>query len=433
MKHLNSIDRSNDKKSRYVIISIDALRSEDLNFLKTLPNFSNLINQGSVVKKVTSIYPSVTYPCHASIITGCYPNKHGIYNNYLFQPGNEKPDWFWFYKYIKRKTIIDIAKEKNMKVATLFWPVTGGIKLNYNLAEILPHGKYKSQTSVSLKYSSTLFMLKCFIKYGHNLKGISQPYLDNFTTDCALDVLKKGVDLSLIHLVDLDSMRHEFGTNSQESYEALKRHDERLGKILSLLKETNTLQDTTFFILGDHSFKDVEYMININCFLRDNNFINLSADGTLLDYTAYAHKCDGSCEIFIKDMGTKDRILSLFNKTTLNALGIKTAYTDNTLSNFNVGNNISIMLEAKDGFCFTSNFTSNLYVEKNDSSKCIAYHGYNPKQDDYKTLFIASGKGISTGIEIEHMNLVDIAPTFCKLINGTLDGIDGTCIDEMLI
>lgn len=331
MKHSISIDRSNDNKAKYIIISIDALRSEDLKFLKTLPNFSKLINHGSVVKKVTSIYPSVTYPCHASIITGCYPDKHGIYNNYLFQPGKDNPDWFWFYKYIKRKTIIDIAIEKNMKVATLFWPVTGGIKLKYNLAEILPHGKYKSQTSVSLKYSSTIFMLKCYLKYGHNLKGISQPYLDNFTTECALDVLKKGVDLSLIHLVDLDSMRHEFGTNSQESYDALKRHDVRLGQILSLLKEQNTLQDTTLFILGDHSFKDVDYMININSFLRDNNFIKLSSHGELLDYTAYAHKCDGSCEIFVKDSATKDRILNLLNKSTLNTLGIKTVYSDTVL------------------------------------------------------------------------------------------------------
>ncbi|WBW99339.1 alkaline phosphatase family protein [Oceanirhabdus sp. W0125-5] len=433
MKHLKSILKPYDKKSKYVIISIDALRSEDLEFLKTLPNFSKLINNGSVVKKVTSIYPSVTYPCHATILTGCYPNKHGIYNNYLFQPGTEKPDWFWFYNYIKRKTLIDVAKEKNMKIATLFWPVTGGCKIKYNLAEILPHGKYKSQASVSLKYSSTLFMLKCFIKHGHNLKGISQPYLDNFTTECALDVLKNDVDLSLIHLVDLDSMRHSFGTNSKESYEALKRHDERLGRILSLLKDKNTLEDTTFFILGDHSFKDVEYMININAFLRDNNFINLSPDGELIEYTAYAHKCDGSCEIFVKDTLTKNRLLSLFNKTTLNTLGIKNVYTDDSLNSFNVGNNISIMLEAKDGFYFTNNYKSNVYVEKNDPSKGVAHHGYNPKEDDYKTLFFASGKGISKGLEIEHMNLVDIAPTFCKLINERIEGMDGKSIDELLL
>ena len=66
--------KKNNKRSKYIIISIDALRSEDLDFLKTLTNFSKIIDNGSVVKKVTSIYPSVTYPCHASIITGCYPD-----------------------------------------------------------------------------------------------------------------------------------------------------------------------------------------------------------------------------------------------------------------------------------------------------------------------------------------------------------------------
>ena len=58
-------------EKRYVIvISFDAVSKEDLDFLSKLPNFSKLIKEGSLIKNVESIYPSLTYPTHATIVTG---------------------------------------------------------------------------------------------------------------------------------------------------------------------------------------------------------------------------------------------------------------------------------------------------------------------------------------------------------------------------
>ena len=52
-----------------VVISLDAVSSKDIEIMKELPNISKLMKEGSLIKNVETIYPSLTYPAHVSIIT----------------------------------------------------------------------------------------------------------------------------------------------------------------------------------------------------------------------------------------------------------------------------------------------------------------------------------------------------------------------------
>lgn len=98
-------------EKRYVIvISFDAVSKEDLDFLSKLPNFSKLIKEGSLIKNVESIYPSLTYPAHATIVTGKYPKNHGVINNTILDFNSYNPDWYWYRKYIYGDTIFDLAE-----------------------------------------------------------------------------------------------------------------------------------------------------------------------------------------------------------------------------------------------------------------------------------------------------------------------------------
>ena len=86
-------------KSEYVIvISFDAVSCEDLEVLSKLPNFSRVIKEGALIKNVESIYPSLTYPAHATIVTGKYPKNHGIINNTVRDFKSDNPEWYWYRK-----------------------------------------------------------------------------------------------------------------------------------------------------------------------------------------------------------------------------------------------------------------------------------------------------------------------------------------------
>ena len=74
-------------RKKLIVLSIDSLFDEDMELLKTLPNFKKILEQGSYVKGgMRSVYPSFTYPAHASIITGTWPMYHGIFHN---------ENWMW--------------------------------------------------------------------------------------------------------------------------------------------------------------------------------------------------------------------------------------------------------------------------------------------------------------------------------------------------
>lgn len=57
------------------VISLDGLSTLDFEYITSLPNFKNFIKEASYCKKVYSVYPTLTYPAHATIVTGKYPKE----------------------------------------------------------------------------------------------------------------------------------------------------------------------------------------------------------------------------------------------------------------------------------------------------------------------------------------------------------------------
>ena len=80
-------DITMENRQKLVVFSADAMVFEDMELMRTLPNFSRYFANASGVKRVRSIYPSVTYPAHATIASGLYPCHHGIVNNEVLCPG----------------------------------------------------------------------------------------------------------------------------------------------------------------------------------------------------------------------------------------------------------------------------------------------------------------------------------------------------------
>ena len=102
-----------------VIISLDAVGARDLAYLKTLPNFQKLRAQSGYCDHVESVYPSITYPAHTSIVTGKKPLHHGVVNNLQLQPGRKSPDWMWQKHFIHGKTLYEAAAEKGYVTASI--------------------------------------------------------------------------------------------------------------------------------------------------------------------------------------------------------------------------------------------------------------------------------------------------------------------------
>ncbi|MFC6324272.1 alkaline phosphatase family protein [Companilactobacillus baiquanensis] len=404
-----------------VIISLDSMGFRDINeHQNELPTLNKLVNGGTWVKSVTGIYPTLTYPSHTTIITGQYPSVHGIVNNTKIQPERRSPDWYWYQGDVRSTTLYDLARQKGLTTASFLWPVTAGSKINYNLAEIFPNRIWTNQVLVSLRASSPLFLLKMNHKYGKLRNGIKQPQLDEFITACAVDTIEnKKPNLTMVHLVDMDSMRHRYGVRSKEAMEALHRLDNHVSQLVEATKKAGTFSDTNFVILGDHYQINVDKMIHLNTLFARKGWLTTRKNQTFeYNWSVMAKSCDGSTYIYTRNFKHLDELKERIARVE----GIEHIYTQDEAIKRGADPACTFMIEAKAGYYFTDESNRPTIVEQVDPDtlgepdRYCGVHGYDPDKPGYQTTILFNGPAVNEGKTIEKADLVDEAPTFAKLL-----------------
>lgn len=427
-----------NSKKRLVMVSLDAVGTRDMDQLLTLPNFSKLVAEGAFCKNVTSVYPSLTYPAHATILTGRVPDHHGIVSNTKLQPNRDNPDWLYQRKYIHGVTLTDLAKKDGMRVASLLWPVTGGARIDYNLPEVMVTRKHQSQVLSCIVNGSPKYLLELNSKFGSMRKGIAQPELDDFVMASVRYTIEQyDPDMLLIHLTDTDTTRHNFGAVNAEVTASLQRHDERLGKLLSWLEETRPMEDTTLVVLGDHCQIDSHTVVYLNKYLADRGFIDIE-NGTIKDYRLISQSCDGSAYIYLNPVYRDDAKLLSRAADVLNEmkkderLGIEEIFSSEEAAGMGADSRCLAMVEGKRGYYFLNQFeTLTESAADTKNHKMLAIHGCLPTKEENHTFFVAAGRGVRKGARVENMNLTDEGPTIAHLMGWELPGADGRIVEEI--
>lgn len=416
------------KKTKHLIVlSLDGLSSAELRLVKEHNGFRELIQNGSYIENVETIYPSLTYPAHSTVVTGRYPKDHGIISNTLLQEGVENREWYWYRKYINGDTLYDAARRKGLKTASILWPVSAGAKINYNLPEVWATKKYESSVLKLLSSGSKAYMLDLQLRFGKLRQGIKQPYLDDFVTASTEYTIKtKKPNLMLVHLIDLDTQKHLYGVNSKEAKEALYRLGERIERVIKALKEAKIYDDTTIVAFGDHSQLNVNTKIKPNVLFLNNKLLKVDSKGNFKSAEAYFDSCDGSGYVYVKDKCNIEKVKSILQSYI--GKGIENVYTQEEAIEFGANSKCTFMLEASKGYWFNNSFTGS-YVEK--LSKVIGQHGYSPLKDNYTTVFMVAGNGIKKGVRIDKGHIINHAKTLAHILDVDIIGAKGEVIKEI--
>ena len=426
-------------KRRLVMLSLDAVGRRDMEFMMTLPNFSEVVKNGAFCDRVYSVYPSLTYPAHTAVVTGRMPNNSRIVSNTKLQPNRMDPDWLYKRKYIHGTTLPDEARKAGMSVAAFLWPVMGGLKADYNIPEVMVTRKFQNQIVSCLRNGTPGYLLEVNKLFGNIRHGIEQPALDDFIMACVKHTIEKyDPDMLMIHLTDADTTRHNFGATGKEVTDALLRHDKRIGELKEWLKASRPMDDTTFIVLGDHCQIDTHTIVYLNRYFADKGLIDIK-NGRITDYRVIAKGTDGSTYVYLNDKYRNDD--SLLEKVTdiLNEmagderLGIEKIYTNEEAAEMGADGSCLVMIEAKNGYYFLNNFdvlTESVKSTKNH--KMLASHGYLPTKEENITFFAAQGLGIKKGVHIDEMHIWDEGPTIAKLMGFNLGAVDGVVINDIL-
>lgn len=422
-------------KSKYcIIISYDAFSKDNWESAKRQPNLAQLIANGATTNRVKSVYPTLTYVIHSSYVTGVYPNKHGVFHNNPFQPFVPENDqaWHWFRSDINAPTVYEAARKKGLKTAGIVWPVSGKGAIDYNIPEIKAV-KNENQALKILKNGSKLFTLAMELKYGKVRQGIEQPYLDDFITLCAVDVIKnKKPNLLFMHLIDLDDTKHLLGTKGPHIEEVIERMDRRIGDIVKAVEMADILDETTFLIVGDHGQLDVQFKVYLNRLFFDNQLIY--EEHGELKWRAYVQGAGGAAYLHVKDGDDVARDLAvqiLAEAALIDQYGIEAIYGRNELDALHVDEKFTYMIEAKVGFSFEDDHTQEVVVDLHAAGKKYATHGYSPNKPDYTSNLILSGNAVKTGFEIGDVEVIDIGPTIAYILGLEFENVDGRALVEV--
>ena len=417
------------ERNRLIVLSLDAVGSMDLPYMNTLPHFRAFFKRAAGCGRVLSVYPSLTYPAHTSIVTGLYPARHGIVNNHKVQPEKRKPDWLWQRRYIRGTTLYDEARKHGLRVAALLWPVTGRAKIRYNLPEVWANQPWENQISVSMGNGSPLYQIDLYRRFGHMIRGVSQPRLDNFVQASLLYTIRRfKPDVTFAHFTDVDSNRHIFGASALCIQDALQRHDRRLGELLSLLDALGMEQKTNVVILGDHCQKDVSMALYPNYWFRKKGWLTVEK-GVVKSWRVLARECDGACYIYLKnrrDSELKEQVRRILEKWRQEpSSGLERFFEQPEIERMGANRDCTFMLEAKDGFFYQNESDEPFRQAGYGSGLHAGTHGYLPDKAGYQTIFFGVGPDFVPGARIGSMSLVDEGPILARLLGVNLGNTDG--------
>lgn len=413
------------------MISIDGLKGDDIAAADKLglkiPNLRNLIARGTRASGVRGIFPSVTYPSHTTLITGCYPAHHKILANGVFDPPTTQStgNWIWDYREIGVPTLLDAARAAGWTTAAVGWPVTVGAPADYLFPEVWQPDRFDRRL-VAMSAASKPRDLLAEVLTRYDL-GPSVRDDDKLTRIARYIVDQYKPRLMLVHLVDIDHAEHSKGPGSPEAMKAIEDSDRCVGEILESYKSAGLLDHTLVAIVSDHGFLPIEKQFNANVVLRNAGLIRFRdpKDKHAAEYDAAGWVAGGSCAILLRDpsdMGALERARAALRPYVGEGKPIRKMLERNEIEKAGSNPRAALMLDAGDGYTFGSRATG----EAETKSGMHGMHGQMPDRPGLAATLILAGPGVKAGELIPETRMVDIAPTVAELLGLRLEHPDGT-------
>ena len=432
------------EKNKLLVFMIDALCETDVAYMRTLKNFGWILENGALVREMLPVYPSFTYPCHVSIMTGCYPNKHGIPHNEQVKAGVHPVPWYSKRSMVKKKFFAEYAKEHGYSTCLINWPVSEGADVDINLPMCLPP-RYRGDNPRMFYEGSTSkeVLDRYFWKYGYLLCGcnkILNSSYDDFTNAVSPDIIRDygQPDVMFVKMCDLDTVRHKLGVDNDSAKLQLQKHDCELGVLMESIRRYGDFEHTNFIIMGDHGQTDVERVLNFNRVLQEKGLQKLDQNGHLESFDAYCHSTGGCGWIELgnpADEELRQRVYRvLLEAKNSGKYGLGYVFTkEEADERFHLTGPFDFIIEGEEPLSFGYDPAAPLFTKAapGDYKTAPGTHGGLPWRD-HRTTFFACGPAFKKGAVIEQACLVDEAPTMAKILGFEMEDIDGKCLDDIL-
>ncbi len=426
-----------------IVISMDALIYEDLVHLQDKPAFGYLLKNGALVERLRSIYPALTYPCHTTMVTGCFPAKHGILGNTAEMPGEPSLPWLFEHSAVKCPDFLDACHAAGLSTASVGWPVSGHHpSVDYLVGECWPltGGSLDDYRRAYLETGTPEELFLDAVEKHLPLRvGRKQPESSYFLTYVSAEIIRRyRPNVLMLHQGNVDSFRHKTGVFSPLVTEGVLQCEEMLGILIEATKEAGIFDDTTFVVTADHGHLDVVRTVHPNVLLSEHGLIKTDENHAVTHWDAWCYYAEMSARVVLRDPSDTalyQKVRAILDEAAASGLwGISRVYTrEETAKEEGLDGDFAFVIET-DG---STKFDEAWYGPGATPMALGAYsavhgsHGYHPDKGPRPSL-IACGPGIKKGARVAHAGIVDLAPTLSAIMGVSLPEADGHTITEIL-
>uniref|UniRef100_UPI0037E83A9F ectonucleotide pyrophosphatase/phosphodiesterase family member 1 n=1 Tax=Semicossyphus pulcher TaxID=241346 RepID=UPI0037E83A9F len=234
-----------------ILVSLDGFRAE---YLKDhgshVPVISKLRRTGTTTPHMRPVYPTKTFPNHYSIVTGLYPESHGIVDNKMYDVTQNtffslKTDEKFNPKWYQGEPVWLTAMRHKLKAGTFFWPGS----------DVPINGSYPN---LYMQYDKSIAFER---RVSTVLEWLSLPQGER-------------PDFFTLYLDEPDSSGHRYGPSSGQVVQALEKVDRIVGMLMDGLTQRNLLGCVNVIIASDHGMEEAS--CNKASFV--STFLNNTAD-----------------------------------------------------------------------------------------------------------------------------------------------------------
>lgn len=192
-----------------------------------IPFLDSIEKKGFKSFNCKAVWPTATYTGHSSIVTGTYPERHGMVGNQFFDRIEKKIKHFDNYdpsEYIQSQTLFEIFN--SLSTMAIAEPITKGAKYVFPMKEI---NKISLKERNELIFNKTLKFLK-----DYNIK------------------------LGVINFAGVDGYGENYGPYDKKYYDELSKVDQFLSDIYEVINEKLIM-----IITADHGMTNISKNFNL--------------------------------------------------------------------------------------------------------------------------------------------------------------------------
>ena len=215
-----------------LLISLDGFRRDFLD-RDAPPALNALAREGVLSEWMQPSFPSLTFPNHYSIVTGLYPEHHGVVSNTMFDPvfnagfsisGPEVGDSRWW----GGEPVWVTAEKQGVKSASFFW-----VGSEAAIEGVRPsiYKKYSAKVTFDERVDSVLAWLK--------LPEAQRPRMIT------------------LYFNEPDHIEHEKGPDSPEAHAAVLMVDSAMGRLVAGLRAQGKYDAVNVIIVSDHGMANI--------------------------------------------------------------------------------------------------------------------------------------------------------------------------------